>query len=83
VDCRGVIIFGGRELPHQSGYTCNENLASPLPCAPCGLWQDCDYDRECMRMIQAPQVLEALERALAKRGTPLEVDEVDLDQQRP
>jgi hypothetical protein len=78
VDCRSVIIFGGRELASQAGYVCNENLQSLLPCAPCGLWNDCDYDRQCMRMIESCHVLEAVDRVLAKRGIPLEVDETDV-----
>ena len=28
VDCRAVIVYGGRETPAQSGYPCNENLYS-------------------------------------------------------
>jgi hypothetical protein len=83
VNCRSVVIFGGRTLPRQTGYACNENLASQLPCAPCGLWQDCDYDRQCMRMIQVSDVLGAVERALAKHGIPLEVEELDLDCEAP
>jgi hypothetical protein len=81
VDCRSVVIFGGRTLPKETGYACNENLVSQLPCAPCGLWQDCDYDRQCMRMIQASNVIDAVDRALAKRDSPLELDEIDLGPQ--
>jgi ADP-heptose:LPS heptosyltransferase len=31
VDCRSVIVYGGRETPAQSGTPCNENLYSRSP----------------------------------------------------
>jgi hypothetical protein len=36
-----------------------------------------------MRMIQVSDVLGAVERALAKHGIPLEVEELDLDCEAP
>jgi len=72
VDCRAVIVYGGRELPEQSGYICNENLTTALPCAPCWKWNECPYERECMRRIDATQVVAAVERQLRRQGTPLE-----------
>jgi hypothetical protein len=77
VDCRSVIVYGGREQPSQSGYSCNENLYSPMPCAPCWVRNRCPYDRECMRRIGADAVIAAIERQVARQGTPLGVD-IDL-----
>jgi hypothetical protein len=74
VDCRAVIVYGGRELPEQSGYTCNENLTTALPCAPCWRWNTCPYDRECMRRISAEAVVAAVERQIERYGQPLPVD---------
>jgi len=78
VECRSVVIYGGREHAWQSGYTCNENLESRLPCAPCWLWHDCDRDRECMKQITSDQVVAAVDRALARGGEPLAVDTAEL-----
>jgi hypothetical protein len=35
VECRSVVVYGGREHPSQSGYSANENLYWSGPCAPC------------------------------------------------
>ncbi len=72
VDRRSVIIYGGRELPEQSGYPCNENLVGPMPCSPC--WQKslCDYDRACLGAVKPADVLAAVERILPRLGLPLE-----------
>jgi hypothetical protein len=69
-----VIIYGGREHAWQTGYSCNENLESRPPCAPCWLWNDCDFDRVCMRQITADHVVSAVERVLARHGEPLNED---------
>jgi len=74
VDCRAAIVYGGRELPEQSGYSCNENLTTALPCAPCWRWNTCPYDRECMRRISAEAVIAAIERQVDRHGEPLPVD---------
>ncbi len=78
VDCRSVIVYGGREHAWQSGYSCNENLETRMPCAPCWLWHDCDFDNQCMRDIAVQDVLNALERVLARHAEPLEVDQIFL-----
>ncbi|MCX7887821.1 MAG: hypothetical protein N3B01_11295 [Verrucomicrobiae bacterium] len=78
VECRSVVIYGGREHAWQSGYSCNENLETHLPCAPCWLWNDCDYGRECMRRISAEAVVTAVGRALSRTGEPLVVDKAEL-----
>jgi hypothetical protein len=75
VDCRAAIVYGGREHPSQSGYSCNENLFSSVHCAPCWKWNTCEYDRKCMRMIGAEAVVAAVERQVARAGQPLPVDE--------
>ncbi len=72
VDCRSVIIYGGREDPAVTGYPCNENLFTPLACAPCGLRNRCPYDRQCLRDISADAAGEALLRVTARRQEPLE-----------
>ncbi len=74
VDCRSVIVYGGREHPYQSGYVCNENLYTPLKCSPCWQCSLCDYDRECMRRITPDMVIDAVERQVERYGTPLPTD---------
>jgi hypothetical protein len=59
VDCKGVIIFGGRESPSQTGYDFNTNLYSPVHCSPCWLRNNCHYDRMCMKAIQPAEVAAA------------------------
>ncbi len=72
VDTRSVIIFGGRERPDQSGYICNENLFTALPCSPCWLRSQCLQHRECMERISSDDVVAAVHRVLGKGGQPLE-----------
>jgi ADP-heptose:LPS heptosyltransferase len=79
VDCRGVIIYGGREHPHQSGYIANENLYTDLPCSPCWLRNDCEHNRECMSRITSDKVLAAAQRQLKKETAPLEIQTMILD----
>jgi hypothetical protein len=74
VDCRSVIVYGGRETPAQSGYPCNENLYSPVPCSPCWLLNACPFDRMCLQMIGVADVVSALERQVERHGTPLACD---------
>jgi hypothetical protein len=74
-ECRSVIVYGGREVPAQSGYGCNENLCTPLPCSPCWRRFTCPYDRDCMLRINPDVVVAAIERQAVLFGTPLAVDE--------
>jgi ADP-heptose:LPS heptosyltransferase len=74
VDCRSVIVYGGRETPAQSGYPCNENLYSPVSCSPCWRLNTCPYDRACLKQIRVAEVIESLTRQVARVGTPLETD---------
>ena len=79
VDCRSVIIYGGREDPQILGYSCNENLVGAMSCAPCWQRNRCDYDRECMRMIEPDQVVAAVLRQLARHGSPIKGEFIDLE----
>ncbi len=74
VDCRAVIVYGGREAPWQSGYSCNENIFTEMACAPCWLWSKCDLGHQCMKEIEPQQVVEAVDRQIAVYGDPLAVD---------
>ena len=76
VDRPAVIIFGGREMPWQSGYSCNTNLATELPCSPCWRSYTCinPVERACMRHISVEQVLQAVHARLATADEPLHED---------
>lgn len=73
VDCRSVIIYGGREHPLQSGYCCNENLYSAISCAPCWRVNSCEFDRECMKQITPDIILDAVRKQIEQHGQPLAV----------
>ncbi|HEV2692373.1 MAG TPA: glycosyltransferase family 9 protein [Verrucomicrobiae bacterium] len=78
VDCRSVILYGGREKPAQTGYVANKNLYTQVRCAPCWLRNPCEYDRKCMDMITVPQVIAATAEQISKYGTLLEVQTAQL-----
>lgn len=80
VDRPAVIIYGGRELPWQSGYSCNTNLTTHLPCSPCWRWNACDneIERECMRRISTDDVLTAVHERLSHADEPLMDDTDDI-----
>jgi hypothetical protein len=78
VDCPSVIVYGGRLRPDQIGYICNENLYSPVPCAPCWLDTRCDHGRVCMDVIPAEAVIEAAERLLARPREGLAVESYEI-----
>ncbi len=73
VDCRSVIIYGGREMPEQSGYACFTNLYSNVECSPCWQHNKCDYQHKCMTMITPGRVKDAILEAL-QNNTPLTND---------
>lgn len=68
VDGRAVIVYGGREDPAISGYSCNENLFVRMECAPCWRRNSCPYDRECMRRVDPNDVLAAVDRQVRRSG---------------
>ncbi|MHB8206943.1 glycosyltransferase family 9 protein [Mucilaginibacter sp.] len=76
VDCRAVIIYGGREKPEQSGYDCFKNLYSPIACSPCWLHNKCDFSRKCMKMITTEMVVEAILNELQRGEALLPVDKL-------
>lgn len=71
VETQGVIIYGGREHPEQSGYPCNENLYIPEPCAPCWRKNGCEFGRRCLDRISTDDVIEAINRQLCRPRGPL------------
>ncbi|MEX0774377.1 MAG: glycosyltransferase family 9 protein [Phycisphaeraceae bacterium] len=73
VDSRAVIVYGGRETPQLSGYPCNENLHTAMPCSPCWYWSRCVHERACMERIGPEPVIAAIHRQAAQFGTPLEL----------
>jgi ADP-heptose:LPS heptosyltransferase len=73
VDCRSVIIYGGREKPAVTGYVANKNLYSQVRCAPCWLRNPCEFNRKCMDMITVEQVIAATADQISRYGTLLEV----------
>jgi hypothetical protein len=72
VNCRSVVVYGGYTHPKETGYPCNENLYSELPCSPCWEPSGCNFRRRCLDDISSSNVLDAVERALVKRGRLLE-----------
>jgi ADP-heptose:LPS heptosyltransferase len=73
VDCRSVIIYGGREKPSITGYVANKNLYGQVRCAPCWLRNPCEFNRKCMDMITVDQVIAATADQISRYGTLLEV----------
>ena len=78
VDCPSVIVYGGREPPHATGYSCNQNVTSTPACSPCWQRNRCDFDRVCLEGIAAEDVIAAIERALSTPRSPLPVDYAEL-----
>jgi hypothetical protein len=83
VECPSVIIFGGREAPWQSGYICNFNLYTALPCAPCWRWNSCEFDRRCMSEISVADVVSAIRQMQNTPRGPLAVEAVNIMSGRP
>lgn len=75
---RSTIVYGGRELPAQSGYGCNENVTNVLPCSPCWQWSRCAYDRACMGQIGPDAVIAAARRMLGRADEPLTDETADV-----
>ena len=83
VECPGVIVFGGREAPWQSGYICNLNLYTALPCAPCWRWSSCDFDRKCMSDISVADVVFAIHQMMERPRGPLAIETVEIGTDSP
>jgi ADP-heptose:LPS heptosyltransferase len=75
VGCRSVIVYGGYEAPWHSGYPCNCNLFTALPCSPCYQPSRCDFNRACMEAITADTVAQAVKTMLLKPSQSLESQE--------
>lgn len=73
VDCRSVIIYGGRERPAITGYVANKNLYQQVRCAPCWLRNTCEFNHKCMEMITVDHVIAAAAEQISRSGTLLEV----------
>jgi hypothetical protein len=78
VECPSVIVYGGREAPWQSGYACNINLSTALPCAPCWRFNKCDFERKCMTKITADDVVQGAQKLLAIPRNPLLVETAEI-----
>lgn len=78
VDCRSVIIYGGREKPAITGYVANKNLYNQVRCAPCWLRNACEFNRKCMETISVEQVIAATADQITRYGTLLEVQTATL-----
>jgi hypothetical protein len=74
VDCRSVIVYGGREKPEQSGYLCFENIYSDVECSPCWLHNTCYHGKKCMDMISTEKVEQAILHQLQLIDKPLDID---------
>jgi hypothetical protein len=74
VECPSVIVYGGREAPGQSGYICNANLYTALPCAPCWRFNTCDFDRMCMKEIKVEDVIFEIRELMRKPRNPLAIE---------
>lgn len=68
VECRAVIVLGGRTQAAQTCYAENENLATSPSCSPCWQMNTCAYGRRCLMEIAPATVLEAAERQLARKA---------------
>jgi Glycosyltransferase family 9 (heptosyltransferase) len=78
VGCRSTVVYGGRELPRQSGYSCNENISNPLQCSPCWRWNRCEYEHACMTEIRSETVVAAMRRIVSRAGQPIRDDVCDI-----
>ena len=83
VECPSVIVFGGREAPWQSGYICNSNIYSEVPCAPCWRSNTCDFDRRCMSDISVDDVVSAIRQMMGRPRNPLAVETIEITPDNP
>lgn len=66
VDCRAVIVLGGRTAARQTCYPENAILATAVPCAPCWQMNTCAHARICLDRITVAEVHAAIENQLAQ-----------------
>lgn len=63
----GIILQSGYNSPsdwnHDYPY---EILSVPVPCAPCGLKEGCQYDHRCMKELSVSRVVSAIKENLSK-----------------
>ena len=78
VECPSVVVFGGREAPWQSGYVCNYNIYSEIPCSPCWRSNTCEFDRQCMSNISVGDVVSAIRTMLERPRNPLATETVEV-----
>ncbi|MGA2916034.1 MAG: glycosyltransferase [Sedimentisphaerales bacterium] len=61
-----ITIYGGTEDPLVSGYPCNINITTDLPCSPCWLEKPCDKP-VCKDMLTPELIMEKLNELLNSR----------------
>ncbi|WP_158288312.1 glycosyltransferase family 9 protein [Mucilaginibacter psychrotolerans] len=74
VDCRSVIVYGGRETPAQTGYNSFCNIYSAVHCSPCWLNNLCGYGRMCMTQISTDMAISEILKELENSSKPVPVD---------
>lgn len=62
VNCKSIIIYGGRELASQTGYDVNINIESNIFCSPCWYWNTCPNNKLCMDSIESNDVISAIKK---------------------
>lgn len=78
VDCPSVIVYGGREPPELTGYSCNGNVAHRPACAPCWQRNRCDFQHVCMESINTSEVIAEVDKRLALPRAALDTAEAHL-----
>jgi hypothetical protein len=78
VGCPSVIVYGGRQAPWQTGYSCNVNLFSAVQCAPCWAWNTCLQSRVCMERITVTDVVNGIHGQLAQERDRLVLATVEI-----
>lgn len=74
VECPAVIVYGGRETPELTGYSCNINLVNQPACSPCWQRNRCDFNYTCTASLTPAQVIAGVELALSRPRGPLGTD---------
>jgi hypothetical protein len=75
VNTPSIVIYGGRETPEQSGYSCNVNIYSKIECSPCWIRLHCPHGMRCMNEIMPSDVFKEATVLLSKpRQSQLKTD---------